>query len=188
MARKKQPAVVDGVDVTNMRETIEQVRQHPEQAQLKLRAHNHWIDGAHGRTIIQDFSLAGQEDQHTRFTLEADEPPALLGTDTGPNATEAALHALASCLNTTFIYYAAAMGIEIEELDLELEGDIDLQGFLGVDPKVRNGYQEIRVQFHVKSDAPPEKIEQLTQLAQQHSPVFDVVTHAVPVQVSLQVE
>jgi uncharacterized OsmC-like protein len=97
------------------------------------------------------------------------------------------LHALASCLNTTFVYYAAAQGIKLEELEFQLEGDLDLQGFLGIAPhKVRNGFQNIRVICKVKADAPKEKLEELCRLAQMRSPVFDIVTNSVPVSIKLE--
>ena len=119
-----------------------------------------------------------------RHGLEADEPESVLGTDLGANAAEALLHGLASCLNTTFIYYAAAEGVHIDEL--ELEGDIDLRGILGIDPDVPNGFQHIAVTFNVKSDAPRETVEELVELAQRRSPVLWSVTHPVPVTVSYE--
>jgi len=119
--------------------------------------------------------------------LDTDEPEVLLGEDNGPNATEALLYALASCLNTTFMYHAAAHRVKIERLELELEGDLDLRGVAGLAQEVRNGFQEIRVRMHAEGDAPREELEQLCQLAQQRSPVFDMVTHATPVKVSCEV-
>ncbi|MBN1347248.1 MAG: OsmC family protein [Phycisphaerae bacterium] len=180
--------LVNGIDVDRLKETLRSVKERPDRAKFRLRAHNRWIDGTHCQTTIKDFYGAGQEDasRTVSFALHADEPDALLGHDHGPNATEATLHALAACLNTTFICHAAAMGISVEELELELEGDIDLQGFLGVAPHVRSGYGNIRVLFRVKADAPPEKIEQLCDLARRRSPVFDIVTHETPVSVSVE--
>jgi uncharacterized OsmC-like protein len=89
-------------------------------------------------------------------------------------------------LTTSHIYHAAAQGIKIDEVESTLSGDLDLQGFLGMSEKVRNGYEKIRVNFKVKSDAPSEKIRELLDLAQKRSPVFDIVSNPTTVEVSLQ--
>ena len=83
------------------------------------------------------------------------------------------------------MYHASAKGVKVEELRLELEGDIDLRGFLNISPDVHPGFQAIRVTFQVKADAPQETIEELCKLARKHSPVHDTVTRAVPVACSL---
>ena len=87
--------------------------------------------------------------------LEADEPPLLLGRDQGANPVEYLLHALAACVTTSMVYHAAAKGIAIEEVESTVEGSLDLRGFLGVDPKVRKGYENIRMNFRIKADVSP---------------------------------
>jgi uncharacterized OsmC-like protein len=109
-----------------------------------------------------------------------------LGTDQGANPVEYALATLNGCLTTSLIYHAAAQGIKIDEVESTLSGDLDLQGFLGMSEKVRNGYEKIKVSFRVKSDAPSEKIRELVDLAQKRLPVFDIVSHPTPVEASLQ--
>jgi uncharacterized OsmC-like protein len=118
--------------------------------------------------------------------VEGDEPPVLLGNNAGPNAVEAVLHALASCLAVGFVYNAAAQGIKVDALDFTLEGDIDLHGFLGLSDKVRAGYQDIRLSYRVKSSAPREKIEELCDYVQKTSPVLDIIRNPVPVTISLE--
>jgi uncharacterized OsmC-like protein len=115
--------------------------------------------------------------------LDADEPPILAGEDKGPNPVEHLLNALAACLTTTLVYHAAIRGIEIEELESEVEGDLDLQGFFGLSSDVRRGYENIRVNFKIKTDA--ENIERLKALSKL-SPVFDVTTKGTNVAVSIQ--
>ena len=112
------------------------------------------------------------------------EPPVLLGQDEGANPVEYVLHALAGCMTTTMVYHAAARGITIESVETELEGDLDLHGFLRIDDTVRNGYENVRVKFKVKSDASPEQLEDLAKI----SPVFDIVSNPVPVAVSIETE
>ena len=180
--------MVNGIDVTALKETIEAMREDASVGDFRFRANHRWVDGTHFITTIQDFHRSGHEDRSRPgpFVFDADEPPVLLGTDFGPNATEAALHALASCLSATFMFQAAYHGIEIDQLHIEIEGNLDLRGFLGLSEDVRNGYELINVTFYVGTDASEEKVQELAELAQKRSPVFDIVTHETPVSVKSQ--
>ncbi len=181
--------LVNGIDVDAMEDAVELVRENPPAGQFTFRARNRWSYGAHCCTTIQDFTAGGHEDA-TRpkpFVMEADEPTILLGEDNAANATEAVLHALASCLNASFVYQAAARGITVEHLELELEGKLDIRGFLGIDESVRNGYQNVHATFRVIADASDEQIRELCEMAQRRSPVFDIVSHGVPVSVGVEV-
>jgi uncharacterized OsmC-like protein len=99
---------------------------------------------------------------------------------------EYALAALAGCLTTSLIYHAAAQGIKIDEVESTLDGDLDLQGFLGLSDRVRNGYEGINVTFRIKADATGEKLRELVELAQERSPVFDMISNPTPVNVQLE--
>jgi uncharacterized OsmC-like protein len=179
---------LNGVNVDQLVGTINAIKANPDLAHFKFRAKNEWVSGGHSRTSIQSFYGAGQEDSSRPkpFTLEGDEPPVLLGANAGPNAVEAVLHALASCLAVGFVYNAAAQGINIESLQFDLEGDLDLHAFLGLSDQVRPGYENIRLSYRVKSDAPPEKIIALCDYVQKTSPVLDIIRNPVPVTVSLE--
>lgn len=180
--------VVNGVNTDRLVETIDAIQKDPSLAQFRFRAKHKWLKGAHARTEIKDFYGVGKEDTSRKeaFHLEADEPGVLLGEDFGPNATEAVLHALASCLSATLVYHAAARGIQIASLELDLEGKLDLRGFLGLPGRTRNGYEQIDVTFRVDSDASDKELEELIRLAQRRSPVFDIVTNPVPVSVRME--
>ena len=143
------------------------------------------MGGGHNRSTIQGFYGAGQEDtsRKSTFVMDNDEPDVLLGTDQGANPVEYVLHALAGCLTTSLVYHAAAKGIRIDAVESRLEGDLDLRGFLGMSDEVRNGYDNVRVTFRIKADASEEQLQELCKLAQKRSPVFDIVTNAVPVTV-----
>jgi uncharacterized OsmC-like protein len=117
--------------------------------------------------------------------LEGDEPPVLLGTNTAPNAVEVVLHALASCLTVGFVYNAAAQRIRVESLDFDLEGDLYLQGFLGLSDAVRPGYHGLKVTYRAKTDAPRDKVEALCAYVQKTSPVLDIIRNPVPVSSTL---
>ncbi|MGC1133657.1 MAG: OsmC family protein [Nitrososphaeraceae archaeon] len=179
--------IVNGVSVTQLFGTINAITENPAISKFNFRAKGRWINGGHNQTTINDFDGACQT--HTRsqpFVFDKDEPPVLLGTDQGANPVEYALAALNGCLTTSLIYHAAAQDVKIDEVESTLSGDLDLQGFLGMSEKVRNGYEKIRVNFKVKSDAPSEKIRELVDLAQKRSPVFDIVSNPTTVEVSLQ--
>ncbi len=184
-----QEKIVNGVNVDQLISTINAVKEKPEIAKFKFRASNRWVNGAHNRTTINDFDGACQT--HTRskpFVFDKDEHPVLLGEDCGANPVEYALAALAGCLTTSLIYHAAARGIKIEEVESKFEGDLDLHGFLGLSEGVRNGYDGIRVTFKIKADAPEQTLEELVELAQKRSPVFDIISNPVPVSVQLDKE
>lgn len=181
-------AIVNGVNVSQLVDTINAIKANPDLARFQFRAVTDWIDGGHSRTRIQGFYGAGQEDasRTNPFHFEGDEPPILLGTNTGPNAAEAVLHALASCLAVGFVYNAAAQGIKVESIQFSLEGDLDLHAFLGLSDKVRPGYQNIRLSYRVKTDAPREKVIGLCEYVQKTSPVLDIIRNPVPVSITLE--
>jgi uncharacterized OsmC-like protein len=181
---QKSERYVNGVDVGALEDTIAAVRQKPTLATFRFRARNEWQGGGHNRSTVREFYGCGEEDR-TRtapFVLEAAEPPVLLGEDQGANPVEHLLHALASCMTTSLVYHAAARGIRIDEVESRLEGDLDLQGFLGLRDDVRKGYEQIRVHFKVRSDASAEELKALFCF----SPVCDVVRNPTAVAIELE--
>jgi uncharacterized OsmC-like protein len=178
--------VVNGVNVTDLFNTIDAIKGDKQIAKFNFRATNKWVDGAGNRTTIKDFDGACQTfDREEPFVIQKDEHPILLGKDTGANPVEYALAALAGCLTTSLVYHAAAQGIKINSVESTYSGNIDLHGFLGLDENVRNGYEDIQITFKVDGDAPTEKLQELVELSQKRSPVFDIVTNKIPVSVSL---
>ena len=183
----KAKSAVNGVNVDELFGTIDAIKKAPVIAKFKFRAENQWIDGGHNRTTLKNFYGTQQDHEHKEpFVLDADEPPLLLGKDLGPNPVEYALTALAACVTTSIVYHAAAKGVTIRSMESRLEGDIDLQGFLGLKDDVPRGYKEIRMYVKIDADAPPEKLNEIVQLGPTYSPVFDTITRAVPVSVQLE--
>ncbi len=185
---KMQTENINQIDVKRLQEVMGQFRHSPELGKYQFRAKNKWVSGAHSHSVIKDFQAGGQEDtsREDAHILIADEPTSLLGGDLGANATETLLHALGACLNASFIYHAANQGVEVEQLEIELEGDLDLNGFLGIDENVPSNFQQIRVKFKVKADASEEKIQELCEYAQKRSPVFNSISKPVPITVTLE--
>jgi uncharacterized OsmC-like protein len=181
------PKLVNGVNVDNLFATIDAIKASPSIAKFRFRIENKWEGAGHNRSAVNSFYGAGQEiTRQKSFVLHADEPAVLLGEDSAANPVEYLLHALAACLTTSMVYHAAARGIEVEEVESSFEGDIDLHGFLDLDPKVRKGYQGIRVNFKLKADVPDEQLQEIVHLATGHSPVFDSLTKGVPVSVKAE--
>ena len=179
----------NGVDTGVMFGTLDAIKAQPELGTFQFRARNRWLGGSHNRTTIQDFYGAGQEDSSRTeaFTVDAGEPPILLGANEGANPAEYLLHALAACLTTSLVYVAAARGVHLTEVESTLEGDMDVRGALGLDDDYRNGFEQIRVSFRIKGDAPAEKLQEVVTRAQARSAVFDMVTNGVPVDVDVEV-
>jgi uncharacterized OsmC-like protein len=176
----------NGVDTEALFATINVVKGQPELAKFQFRASNTWISGTHSRSEMTGFSGAGGEHQHkATYSQDSDHPAVLCGADNGPTPVEYLLHALAGCLTAGLANIAAARGIELQEVTSTVEGDIDLQGILGLNPEVRNGFQHMRISFRIRSDAPMEKIRQLVEQSQARSAVFDVITNQVPVQIDV---
>ena len=176
----------NGVDTGALFATLDAVRDQPSLARFQFRVANSWVSGTHNRAVITGFYGAGQEHLHEApTTLDADHPAVLVGGDKGPTPAEYLLHALGACLMSGLGNIAAARGIELQEVTATIEGDIDLQGILGLDPEVRNGFEGIRVQFHVKGDAQAEQLAALVQQSRARSAVYDVVTNGVPVRIDV---
>src|SRR3954451_18491877 len=177
----------NGVDTDTLFATLDLIREQPELAKFQFRASNRWLGGSHNRSTIKGFYAAGGEDESRAegFELDAGEPAILLGTDTGPNPAEHLLHALAACLTTSIVYVAAARKGKLPEVESTLEGDMDVRGCLGLSDEVRNGFSRVRVNFTIKGDAPPEKLQEVVERAKGRSAVFDMVSNGVPVEVGV---
>jgi uncharacterized OsmC-like protein len=181
-----QTQMINGVNTEVLGATVEAIKAQPELAQFKFRARNRAIEGGLNRSEIKEFYGASQEHRTDRkpFVLENDEPPVLLSNDQAPNPVEYVIHALLGCMTTTTLYKAAAQGIEIESVRSEVEGDLDLQGMLGLDPDVRPGYQEIRARLRIRTRGDREKVRDL----HRSSPVFDTLARPVPIKVEVVFE
>lgn len=178
----------NGVDVDRLVATIDAIKGDAKIGQFTFRARSEWESGARNRGEIAEFTHAGVTTERSQaFSLAGDEPAVLLGTDTGPNAVELVLQALAFCYGVGVVYNAAAQGIEIDELRYEIEGDLDLHRFVGLGGP-RAGFSAIRAKGWIRSsNATPDQLVQLCQYVQDTSPVRDILAAPVPVTTSLEV-
>ena len=176
----------NGVNVDQLMATIGAVQQDPNVAAFTFKAASTWRSGARNEGEIKDFVHAGQPAVRPEaFRLVGDEPPVLRGSNEGPNAVELLLQALGFCYAVGYVYNAAARGIEISELRYEIEGDLDLRTFIGLDGP-RAGFTAIRATSWVKSpNAGKEQLEEICQYVQDTSPVRDCLANSIPVTTDL---
>ena len=184
MAEQQTINKVNGVDVGVLQTTVGNIKQDPDLGKCRFHVRNKWIDGNHNRTTISSFYGARQENEHQQtFELDADEPPVLAGHDQAPNPVEHLLNSLASCLTTSLVAHAAVRGIHLDEVESEIEGDLDLQGFLGISKDIPKGYTDIRIKFKVKSDET--SMEKLKRLAE-FSPVYNSLINGTNVDIQIE--
>ena len=175
----------NGVDTARLFATLDAVKGSPEIARFQFRATNSWITGTHSESSIHGFYGAGQELTHRQpVTLEADHPEVLVGEDHAPTPIEFLLHALAACLTSGIANIAAVRGVNLTSVESTVEGDIDLLGILGLSGEVRNGYQEIRINFHLEGDD-PDKLRSVVEQSRLRSAVYDVLTNGAPVTIAV---
>ena len=160
------------------------LQSHPDNAKFKLRAKNRWIDGAQSLSLVSSFHGMGREytARSTPFIQTTDTPPVLLGKDAGPSPMEEVLVALASSVTTSLAYRAAFAGIQIDEIECEVEGDFDIQSGIGTSAETEPGFREIRVTVHVKSDASKQQIADLCA----SSPVLETLARPIPVSIVVE--
>lgn len=174
-----------GVDVEQLGQAVETITEQPEGGQFRFRAETEWTDGLQCVTTIDDFDQAGERIHTQEFHIEGDEPEQILGKRAAPNAVELLLAALGSCLSVGYAANAAAMGIELDDLRFELEGDIDLRGFLGISEDVRAGYNTLTCTAFLEADISEEELVELQDRVETTSPLMDNITNSVPLETNV---
>ena len=173
----------NGLNLEQMVQTVEAIKNNPSLGGFEFRARNQWISGGENRSSIKDFYGAGREDKSRSkpFTFTNGEPPILLGNNEGANPVEFLLHALAGCVTTTTVLHATARGIKIRKLTTELIGNLDVRGLLALDDSVPVGYESIHIKIDIEADCSDAELDELLSFAQAHSPVCTTVCRPVPV-------
>lgn len=179
-------SVDNGVNVEALLGAREALSQAPEAAQFKWRATCDWVRGTHSKSSVTSFFGLGEEQQHkSAFTFEADHPEIFASEDLGATPVEVVLCGLASCLMAGVAAVAQHRGIQLNSVKATLEAGMDIQGILGIDADVRNGFDGINVSFEVDGDASAEDLEALVAQSQKRSAVFDIVANPTNVNVSV---
>ncbi|MEX0347177.1 MAG: OsmC family protein [Rhizobiaceae bacterium] len=172
------PTVNNGVNVEAILGAREALEATPQAAQFKWRAECSWVDGTQSQSTVSGFFGLGEEQSRGKeFTVDADHPEVFAANDMAPTPVEIVLSALASCLTAGVASVAQNRGIQLNSVTAMVEGDMDLQGILGIDSDVRNGFSAIRVTFNIDADASEDDIKALVAQSQKRSAVFDIITN-----------
>src|SRR6187402_566701 len=181
-----QSTVNNGVNVDALLAAREALKGAPQAAKFTWRASCKWKNGTHSQTKVEGFRGLGEEQKHkTEFSFDADHPEIFASEDLGATPIEFVLVGLASCLTAGVAAVAQNRGIQLRSVEAKLEGSMDIQGILGIDSDVRNGYDDIKVTFNIDADASKKEIEALVAQSQKRSAVYDLVTN--PVNVTVEV-
>lgn len=176
----------NGVNVAHLLGAREHLTEAPEGAKFQFRAQCDWVNGTHSRTVFDSYSGLGQEQMHRQsFTIDADHPEVFASQDNGASPPEIALAALVSCLTAGIASVATNRGVQLRSVSAKVEGDMDIQGILGIDGDIRNGFDDIRVTYDIDADASKADIEAIVAQSQKRSAVFDVITN--PTNVTVEV-
>ncbi|HWZ64252.1 MAG TPA: OsmC family protein [Steroidobacteraceae bacterium] len=178
--------VNNGVNVQALLDAREALRSAPAAAEFTWRASCKWKNGTHAQSTVRGFRGLGDEQSHkTEFSFETDHPEIFASEDHGATPVELVLVGLASCLTAGVAAVAQNRGIQLRSVEAKLEGKMNLYGILGIDSNVRNGYDDIKVTFHIDADASKKDIEALVAQSQKRSAVYDIVTN--PTNVTVEV-
>jgi uncharacterized OsmC-like protein len=178
--------VNNGVNVDALLAAREALKNAPAAAEFTWRASCKWLNGTHTRSAVRGFRGLGEEQSHrSEFSFDTDHPEIFASEDNGATPVELVLVGLASCLTAGVAAVAQNRGIQLRSVEARLEGKMNIAGILGIDGDVRNGYDNIKVTFHVDADASKKDIEALVAQSQKRSAVFDIITN--PTDVSVEV-
>jgi len=178
--------VQNGVNVEALLGAREALSKAPEAAKFNWKATSRWISGTHSRTRIKGFHGLGQAQSHkTEFSVDMDHPEIFASEDKGATPVEMVLAGLAGCLTAGVAAVAQLRKIQLRSVTATLEGAMDIQGILGIDSDVRNGFDGITVKFDIDADATKQEIEALVAQSQKRSAVYDVLTNPTNVTVSV---
>ena len=179
-------SVNNGVNVEALLGARAALTDAPEAAKFSWRATCKWVNGTHSHSLVKGFFGLGEEQNHkTEFSFDADHPEIFASEDHGATPVEFVLVGLASCLTAGVAAVAQHRGIQLRSVDATLEAGMDIQGILGIDSDVRNGFDGIKVSYKIDADATKEEIEAIVAQSQKRSAVFDVVTN--PTNVTVEV-
>jgi uncharacterized OsmC-like protein len=170
--------MLNGVNVAAVLEARDAMTGMPAAARFQWRATSEWVNGIHTRSKVHDYYGAGEEQAHRQtFTYDTDHPELFAAEDNGPAPVEMVLVGLAGCLTGGIAAVATNRGIALRSVKPVLTGDMDLQGVLGIDPDVRNGFSVVRVQYEIDADADRAEIEAIVAQSQKRSAVFDIIAN-----------
>ncbi|MGA8260456.1 MAG: OsmC family protein [Arenicellales bacterium] len=179
-------SVDNGVNVEALLGARQALSEAPEAARFTWRASCKWVNGTHSRsTVHQYFGLGTEQSHRTAFGFDTDHPEIFASQDNGATPVELVLAGLAGCLTAGIAAVAQMRGIQLHSVSATLEAGMDIQGILGIDSEVRNGFDGIKVDYHIDADATEDEVKAVVAQSQKRSAVFDIVTNPTNVTVSV---
>jgi uncharacterized OsmC-like protein len=173
----------NGVNTQVLNTVFESMRNHPEMTKATFSVKSAWNGGFSVTSTSKGFRIGGQNiERNTEYRTQHDFPDQLSGEGRGPTVCESCMGSLAACLTQTIVAHATSRGIQIDSIDIDVEGDVDLRGFTGISNDVRPGAQQFRVNMNIKSNnASKEQINELYEIGKRFSPAFDTLTNGTSV-------
>ncbi len=178
---------VNGLDVDALRDMVRAIEQDPAKGQVEFRVRTEWKGQTRSRTSVESYTIGGQA-VHRHFAIDADEPFELLGRNTAPNPQELLMAALNACITVGYVAGAAMHGITLEKVEVETSGELDLRGFLGIDPAVRPGYDTIHYVARLKGDGTAAQFQAIHEAVMKTSPNYFNISRPVSIDARLMVE
>ena len=177
----------NGIDVAALQAVVRDVTADPAKGMVQFHVTSAWQGQTRSRTTVESYRIGGQEVRR-RFAIDADEPFELLGENTAPNPQELLMSALNACVMVGYVVGAAVRGITLERVEIETQGELDLRGFLGIDPAVPAGYESIQYTVRLKGDGTPEQFHEIHRTVVATSPNYFNVSRAIRLDARLEVE
>ena len=182
-----EPTVVNGINVDDLFALIDDVKREPARGKTNWRVTTTWQGQARSRAEIESYEIGGEKVPR-RFSIDIDEPREIGGTNRFANPQEHLLAALNACVIVGYAAQCAVRGIALERLEIETDGEIDLRGFLGIDPAVPPGYQSLSFTVRIKGSGTKEQFAEIHQAVMATSPNFHNVSRPVTLKPTLVVE
>jgi uncharacterized OsmC-like protein len=185
-AGKSASTTVNGIDVDALMEVVEAVRNDPSKGMVGFHVTSAWKGQTRSEATVESYTLGGERITR-RHTMPVDEPVELLGTDTAPNPQEMLMAALNACVMVGYVAGAALRGITLETLEVETTGELDLRGFLGIDERVKPGYDTVRYTVRIKGNGTPEQFQEIHETVMKTSPNYFNISQPVTIEARMEV-
>ena len=182
-----EPRLVNGMNVDDLFALIEGVRRDAAKGRTNWRVTTTWQGQTRSRAQVDGFEIGGERVPR-RFTIDIDEPCELGGTNRFANPQEHLLAALNACMTVGYVAQCAVRGITLESLEIETDGEIDLRGFLGIDPAVPPGYEKLSYVVRIKGSGTKEEFAEIHEAVTATSPNFHNVSRPVDLKPTLVIE
>lgn len=178
---------INGIDTDAIKSLVREIKQDRGKGVADFRVATQWKHAMNSETRVTSWSLGGRSLKHL-FTIDIDEPRELCGGDQSANPQEYLLAAMNACMLNTFVAVCSLQGVQLESLVFESRGQLDLRGFLGIDPNVPAGYEEIHYTIRVRGDGTPEQYRKAHEAMIATSPNYFNMANGIPLRADLVIE